>query len=74
MANGPMSELTPLSISLDGSDIDNGSISVRISISSSRDLSLNDSLHLFIAATLDDVIYTGYNGEPLSSRCLSWLD
>ena len=75
MANGPMTELTPLSISLDGSDIDNGSISVRISISSSRDLSLNDSLHLFIAATLDDVIYTGYNGEPSHQDVfLGWIN
>ena len=64
MALNSLSERTPLSISLNGTNIDGPNINVKISIKSSRDLSLSDSLHLFIAATMDDVNYTGYNGEP----------
>ena len=64
MALGSLSDRTPLSISLNGTSIDGPNINVKISIRSSRDLSLSDSLHLFIAATMDDVNYTGYNGEP----------
>ena len=35
----------------------------------------SDSLHLFIAATLDDVLYTGYNGEPIHQDVfLGWIN
>ena len=64
MAIGPMSESTPLSISLDRSSIDGSSIEVKIYIKSSKNMMDSDSVHLFIAATLDHVSYTGYNGEP----------
>ena len=74
MAVAPMSEKTPLSLSLEGSNISGSDVKVRISIRSSRDLSSNDSLHLFIAATLDEVGYTGYNGEPVHQDVfLGWI-
>ena len=74
MAVAPMSEKTPLSLSLEGSNISESDVKVRVSIQSSRDLSSNDSLHLFIAATLDEVGYTGYNGEPYHQDVfLSWI-
>jgi hypothetical protein len=74
MAVAPMSEKTPLSLSLEGSNISGNDVKVRVSIRSSRDLSSNDSLHLFIAATLDDVGYTGYNGEPVHQDVfLGWI-
>ena len=64
MAVAPMAESTPLSMSLDGTTIDGAEISVQVSISSSRDMTASDSLHLYIAVTLDNVDYTGYNGAP----------
>ena len=74
MAVAPMSEKTPLSLSLEGSNISGSDVKVKISIRSSRDLSSNDSLHLFIAATLDEVDYTGYNGEPVHQDVfLGWI-
>jgi hypothetical protein len=74
MAIAPMSEKTPLSLSLEGSNISGSDVKVRVSIRSSRDLSSNDSLHLFIAATLDEVGYTGYNGEPFHQDVfLGWI-
>ena len=74
MAVAPMSEKTPLSLSLEGSNISGSDVKVRVSIRSSRDLSSNDSLHLFIAATLDEVGYTGYNGEPVHQDVfLGWI-
>ena len=62
MASGPLSEMTPVQISLAGTTIDGPDIQVRVTISSS-DLTSNNSLYLFIAATLDNVDYEGYNGE-----------
>ena len=74
MAVAPMSEKTTLSLSLEGSNISGSDVKVRVSIRSSRDLSSNDSLHLFIAATLDEVGYTGYNGEPVHQDVfLGWI-
>jgi hypothetical protein len=74
MAVGPMSENTPLSISLNGSIIDGSDVKLQVSIQSSQDLSSNDSLHLFIAATMDEVGYTGYNGEPYHQDVfLGWI-
>ena len=74
MAVTPMSEKTPLSLSLEGSNISGSDVKVRVSIRSSRDLSSSDSLHLFIAATLDEVGYTGYNGEPVHQDVfLGWI-
>ena len=64
MAVTPMAESTPLQMSLDGSKIDGMDVTVRVSISSSLDMTSSDSLCLFIAATMDNVDYTGYNGEP----------
>ena len=75
MADAPMAESTPLSMSLDGTTIDGAEISVQVSISSSRDMTASDSLHLFIAATLDDVDYTGANGEPHHQDVfLGWIN
>ena len=75
MAVAPMAESTPLSMSLDGTTIDGAEISVQVSISSSRDMTASDSLHLFIAATLDNVDYTGYNGEPHHQDVfLGWIN
>ena len=75
MAEAPMAESTPLSMSLDGTTIDGAEISVQVSISSSRDMTASDSLHLYIAATLDNVDYTGYNGEPHHQDVfLGWIN
>ena len=63
MAVGPMAESTPLQMSLAGTIIDGMNITVQVSINSSRDMSSSDSLYLFIAATMDNVDYEGYNGE-----------
>ena len=63
MAVGPMAQSTPLQISLAGTIIDGMNITVQVSINSSRDMSSSDSLYLFIAATMDNVDYEGYNGE-----------
>ena len=63
MAVGPMAESTPLQMSLAGTKIDGMNITVQVSINSSRDMSASDSLYLFIAATIDNVDYEGYNGE-----------
>ena len=63
MAVGPMAENTPVQLSLDGTSIDGVDVTVQVSINSVRNMSSSDSLHLFIAATLDDVNYTGYNGQ-----------
>ena len=75
MADAPMAESTPLSMSLDGTTIDGAEISVQVSISSSRDMTASDSLHLYIAATLDNVDYTGYNGAPHHQDVfLGWIN
>ena len=75
MAEAPMAESTPLSMSLDGTTIDGAEISVQVSISSSRDMTASDSLHLYIAATLDNVDYTGYNGAPHHQDVfLGWIN
>ena len=75
MAVAPLAQSTPLSISLDGTTIDGAEISVQVSISSSRDMTASDSLHLFIAATLDSVDYTGYNGVPHHQDVfLGWIN
>jgi len=63
MAVGPMAQSTPLQMSLAGTIIDGMNITVQVSINSSRDMSSSDSLYLFIAATMDNVDYEGYNGE-----------
>ena len=63
MAVGPMAQSTPLQMSLAGTKIDGMNITVQVSINSSRDMSASDSLYLFIAATMDNVDYEGYNGE-----------
>ncbi len=63
MAVEPMAENTPLQMSLAGTIIDGMNITVQVSINSSRDMSASDSLYLFIAATMDNVDYEGYNGE-----------
>ena len=37
-------------------------------------MATRDSLHLFIAATMDNVEYTGYNGEPIHQDVfLGWI-
>ena len=75
MAVAPMAESTPLIMSLDGTTIDGAEISVQVSISSSRDMTASDSLHLYIAATLDNVDYTGYNEAPHHQDVfLGWIN
>ena len=75
MAVTPMAESTPLQMSLDGSKIDGMDVTVRVSISSSLDMTSSDSLCLFIAATMDNVDYTGYNGEPHHQDVfLGWIN
>ena len=75
MAVEPMAESTPLQVSLAGTIIDDMNITVQVSINSSRDMSASDSLYLFIAATLDNVDYTGYNGEPYHQDVfLGWIN
>ena len=75
MASGPLSEMTPVQISLAGTTIDGPDIQVRVTISSSSDLTSNNSLYLFIAATLDNVDYEGYNGEKHHQDVfLGWIN
>ena len=75
MASSLMSNTTPLQISLDGTIFNETELEVQISISSSRNMVASDSLHLFIAATLDNVEYTGYNGEPIHQDVfLGWIN
>ncbi len=70
-----MDQKTPLSISLEGSSIDGPVIQVHVSISSSTDLSQTNSLHLFIAATLDSINYKGYNGQKHHEDVfLGWIN
>ena len=64
MALEPMEQQTPIQISLSGTKIEGSSINVSVSIKSSIDMVSSDSLHLFICATMDNVIYAGYNQEP----------
>ena len=64
MALEPMEQQTPIQISLSGTKIEGSSMNVRVSIKSSIDMVSSDSLHLFICATMDNVIYAGYNQEP----------
>ena len=63
MASGPLSQMTPVQISLDGTTIDGPNIEVKVTLSSSSDLTSENSLYLFIAATIDNVDYEGYNGK-----------
>lgn len=63
MASGPLSEMSPVQIIFDYTSIDGLNIEINITISSSTDLTSENSLYLFIAATLDNVDYQGYNGE-----------
>ena len=64
MAIQPMAEETPIQISLSGTEINGSNIDISISIKSSTDMVSSDSLHLFICATMDNVMYTGNNQEP----------
>ena len=75
MAVEPMAESTPLQMSLAGTIIDGMNINVQVSINSSRDMSASDSLYLFIAATMDNVDYEGYNGEKHHQDVfLGWIN
>ena len=75
MASSLMSDTTPLQISLNGTTFDETKVEVQISINSSRNMASSDSLHLFIAATMDNVEYTGYNGEPIHQDVfLGWIN
>ena len=75
MAVEPMAENTPLQMSLAGTIIDGMNITVQVSINSSRDMSASDSLYLFIAATMDNVDYEGYNGEKHHQDVfLGWIN
>ena len=75
MAVAPRAESTPLQMSLGGSNIDGMDVTVSVSISSSLDMTSSDSLCLFIAATMDNVDYTGSNGEPHHQDVfLGWIN
>ena len=75
MTSDPLSQMTPVHISLKGTTIDGPDIQVRVTISSSSDLSSENSLYLFIAATLDNVDYEGYNGEKHHQDVfLGWIN
>jgi hypothetical protein len=75
MAIPSMSETTPLQMSLDGTKIDGMDITVRVSISSSLDMTSSDSLFLFIAATMDNVDYEGSNNEKHHQDVfLGWIN
>jgi hypothetical protein len=64
MAVSSLDESTPVQMGLNGTTINGMDIQVEITINSSSDLTTENSLYLFIAATIDSVDYTGYNGEP----------
>ena len=64
MASVLMNQETPIQISLSGTKIEGSNIDIRVSIKSSADMVSSDALHLFICATMDNVIYSGYNQEP----------
>ena len=73
MASGVLSDTTPLQISLDAT-IDGSDIEVTITINSTVNLTSENSLYLFIAATLDNVDYTGYNDlEHHQDVFLGWI-
>jgi len=75
MASSLMSDTTPLQISLEGTTFDGTRVDAQISIRSSRDMTTSDSLHLFIAATINNVEYTGYNGESVHQDVfLGWIN
>ena len=75
MAVASMAESTPLQMSLDGTIINGLDIQVRVTINSSTDLSASDSLHLFIAAKMDNVDYEGYNHEKHHQDVfLGWIN
>ncbi len=75
MAVTPMAESTPLQMSLDGTKIDGMDVTVRVSISSSLDMTSSDSLCLFIAATMDNVDYEGSNNEKHHQDVfLGWIN
>ena len=74
MANEFLAQSTPVQIDLQGTIIDERDVTVQISINSSKDMSNSDSLYLFIAATIDEVNYTGYNGlEHHDNVFLGWI-
>ena len=75
MAVTPMAESTPLQMSLDGTKIDGMDVTVRVSISSSLDMTSSDSLCLFIGATMDNVDYEGSNNEKHHQDVfLGWIN
>ena len=75
MTSGPLSKMTPIQMSLDGTTIDGSNIQVKVTIRSSSDLTSENSLYLFIAATLDNVDYEGYNGEKHHQDVfLGWIN
>lgn len=74
MANEFLTQSTPVQIDLQGTIIDERDVTVQISINSSMDMSNSDSLYLFIAATIDEVNYTGYNGlDHHDNVFLGWI-
>ena len=74
MANEFLTQSTPVQIDLQGTVVDERDVTVQISINSSKDMSNSDSLYLFIAATIDEVNYTGYNGlDHHDNVFLGWI-
>ena len=74
MANEFLTQSTPVQIDLQGTIIDERDVTVQISINSLKDMSNSDSLYLFIAATIDEVNYTGYNGlDHHDNVFLGWI-
>ena len=64
MAVSSLDESTPVQMGLNGTTINGMDIQVQITINSSSDLTTENSLYLFIAATIDSVDYIGNNSEP----------
>ncbi len=75
MAVSSLDESTPVQMGLNSTTINGMDIQVEITINSSSDLTTENSLYLFIAATIDSVNYTGYNGEPHHQDVfLGWIN
>ena len=75
MAVSSLDESTPVQMGLNGTTINGMDIQVEITINSSSDLTMENSLYLFIAATIDSVDYIGNNGEPHHQDVfLGWIN
>ena len=70
MASSLMSDTTPLQISLDGTTFDERKVKFKFRLTV-QEIWLQATPHLFMATTIDNVEYTGYNG--IQSRKMYFL-